>query len=305
MSEQGEDTTPRRRWNRLGLDRLTELNVNERLTALLAVATVIIGISSLVVSCQALQVASDSSDLKTAITKLSELATQTKRQADATNSQLAAVREQVAALKEQAAEAKRQTQAISEQTTAIKQSAESAVQSAGAQIESARAQTRAANAAAASQRPGIALTEVTMAGFDGAPEKEGVFKDQVKIAFNYKYTNVGGTPWELIDNAMVILTVPKLPERPDYSLAQHMRGDGLVIPKGHWMNLTGSPYLGFTKLQAQAVNEGKLQVFMYGIITYRAPDGDHRFCYAYQIPIHGGASTRYVSAGGPAYHCDS
>jgi hypothetical protein len=284
---------------------MRELNINERLTAILAAASVIVGVASLAVAYQSYRVASDSTDIKAAIGNLSALATQTKRQADATHDQLTAIREQVGALRDQVAEAKHQTHAISEQTTAIKASAEAAARTAGAQIESARAQTRAADAAAAAQRPGIALTELTMSGFKKPVEKDGFLKGLVQVAFNYQYTNVGGAPWELVDNAMTISIEEKLPDKPDYSAAQHFPGNGLVIPKGQWMNLTGSPSIGVPQGKADAVNSGTARVFVFGIITYRVFGSDHQFCYAYEIPIRDGISQRYLTAGGPAYHCDA
>lgn len=236
-----------------------------------------------------------------AIAKLATLADQTKRQADATSGQLGF-------LKQQVAEAKAQTKAISDQTTAIKRSAISAIQSAQALVQSADAQTKAANAAtiaanaaAAAERPGIAITDATMHGLKGEPRKDGT----VDVTFNYQFTNIGGSPWTMIDNAQTIIVEKELPPIPDYSKAYHFKGDGLVIPKGQFAHLMEDIHLGITKEQAIDINARTRFVFVYGIFTYGVFGTEHKYCYAFMLPIVDGNSTRFIEAGSAAYHCDT
>ena len=56
-----------------------------------------------------------------------------------------------------------------------------------------------------------------------------------------------------------MVTAPDLPERPDYSSALHFRGDGLVIPKGQWMNLTGDASLGVSEAEVKKVKASRIR----------------------------------------------
>ena len=274
--------------------RLTDVFI----TIFAGLSFVAAGVSAAVAMWTAGQLEESSKQTERAIGKLATLADQTKRQADAQNGQLVLLGQQVA-------EAKSQTKAISEQTTAIKSSAIAAVKSAGAEIESAQAQTRAADAAAAAERPSIVLTDMTMTGFDNPPETDGLLKGLIKITFNYQYTNVGGSPLEFIDNAQNIAIDKALNPIPDYSAVTHLPGNGLTVPKGSYIHLVEPLQFGFTSEEIKGISNGTLHVYVFGAITYSVFGANHKFCYAYELPITKGASGRYLKAGSAAYHCDT
>ena len=96
--QEGDSTGPqdgRHKGKRNPFNVLRHLTVNERLTLL-------VGVGTLVVSILAAISAADNRDTRDAIRNLSELASQTKRQADASSAQVALLNDQLQALRRQA-----------------------------------------------------------------------------------------------------------------------------------------------------------------------------------------------------------
>ena len=305
------------------------MNNFERATAALAAGSLLVAICSLLTSIVSCRNSVDTTQMAKAIGTLTGLAKDTKRQADALGGEVNALGAEdnimgseffemrtqtndlgveANAAQGQLAAAKTQTRAISDQTTAIKNSATAAVRSAGAQIASAEAQTRAANAAAAAQRPAIALTELTLTGVDNPVEKEGALKGEVKLSLNYQFTNTGGSPWEMVENE-VVLTIVKsgfeLPPNPDFSHSSHLRGEGLTVPRENFFHLIQPLEFGVSLDTAKLIKSGSAIPLIYGVVTYRVFGVDHRYCYADSLPFQNGAPVRFLQIGGPAYHCDT
>jgi hypothetical protein len=108
---------------------IRKLSINEWLTLLVGVGTLLLSIGSLAVAYWTYRVSADSTDIKSAIGRLSDLATQTKRQADHSGSE-------IGILKSELKESTAQTQALADQAGATSKIASADNQAALAAVKS-------------------------------------------------------------------------------------------------------------------------------------------------------------------------
>ena len=273
---------------------LRRLDTNQWLTFL-------VGFGSLAVAFATYRNAADTSDIKNAIGNLSELATQTKRQADATHDQLAAVKDQVSALRDQAEEAKRQTAAIAKQTEAIKASSDAAIRSAEANISAAKAQQTMAEVTAQAQKPDIDLTELTVTGLNGEPDKDGM----VHPKLFWRFRDTGGSS---ITVKEVIFDV-----WPGDALPQEMP-QGIRLPNDAGLVLTNISVSSLSPLNPlpfniptairDALNRGDKKLFFFAKFEYWDNlKVEHSRCFGREFKLKDGSSTFTIPSGGDAYQC--
>jgi hypothetical protein len=278
----------------------TRLDINERLTAVLAAGALLTGVGSLTVSFLAWRTAADTTDIKAAISNLSTLATETKRQANGIHDQLGAMkdqvgamRDQVGALKEQVGEAKLQTKAISEQTTAIKATSD-------ANVRSAQAQQRMADITATAQTPAVALRELKVEGLDAEPDKEGM----VPFKLFWRFADTGGSSFTAKRIIYGLFAGKALPDK----MPEGIVFDGqevVVTPAITSAFAPASPLeLRMGKDMRDNVTKHGSKLFFFARFEYEDTLGAlHARCFGREFILKGSSSDFAIPSGGPAYQC--
>lgn len=264
---------------------LKRLSVNEWLTFLVGLSSLVVGVGSLVVSYQSYIASQDNRDIRKAITNLAVLAQQTKRQADSSDQQLEV-------LKEQALDQRQQTKAISDQTVAI-------TGSATATVKSAQAQIIASDLARGAQAPRPVLQSLSLTGFGEKPNADGL----VELTYKWELANRGGA-LTVKDFGFSMLAGLDLPlEMPKIAMSP---GNDIVVTSAlnSGFSTTESLKVYFPKTFIDAINSKKLYMFFYGRISYTDVSGRvHIQCFGYRLTIKDGQSVYFAPAGGPNYHC--